>query len=139
MATLNLSRRIRLPPALAEPLQRKQTDTASRQRRDLRARIYARLRELGVTVFDHFQPLRIGIHADIQMLLHGEFRPHQIAGFMRHHCNRIGYLTALARGGARRDLDGSDAGIPSEQDRAYAHKRLTIRMRSISARLNRKT
>jgi sRNA-binding protein len=101
--------------------------SAWRQKLDIRARLYARLRELGIKVFDHFDPLRLGIHHDIYALLEDEFAPAEISDFLGSHCRRHGYLDSVARGYPRVDLDGSVAGAPADEERASALKVLTLR------------
>jgi sRNA-binding protein len=98
-----------------------------RQKLDTRARLYARLRELGIKVFDRFDPLRVGIHHDILALLEDEFAPAEINDFLGSHCRRHGYLNSVARGHPRVDLDGSAAGAPADEERASALKVLTLR------------
>jgi hypothetical protein len=90
-----------------------------------RDRMYSRLRELGIKVFDRFDPLRIGIRHDICDLLGDEFTPVEVSRFLSFHCRRFAYMSNVARGNPRVDLDGSAAGVPTVEERALAYKDLT--------------
>jgi sRNA-binding protein len=48
----------------------------------------------------------------------------ELRGFLRFWCSRKRYLEAVARGGARFNLDGTVAGEVSEAHRTYASRRL---------------
>jgi sRNA-binding protein len=98
--------------------------------RDRRARDHKRIRQLvrdlGITVFDTYSPLAVGIHAQLAELLAGEADAVAIARFLRHHTSRIPYLEAIARGEPRRDMNGIEAEPPTEDQRQYATRGLAI-------------
>jgi hypothetical protein len=85
------------------------------------AAIEAMLRQLAPAVFnDQPPPLAIGIDVALGTLLAGEFDAVMIARFLRDWVRRPPYLAALARGDARRDLDGCPAGAPDDNARTFA-------------------
>jgi hypothetical protein len=77
----------------------------------------------GATAFDREapSPLAIGIHHEIFQLLDGAFTPQAIGDFLRHWVRRPEYLAAVARGNARRGLDGTDTGPVDYAHRVAAH------------------
>jgi hypothetical protein len=86
-----------------------------------RTALEAMLRELARAVFnDQPPPLAVGIDAALVALLAGGFEPEVIGRFLRDWTHRAAYLAAVARGDARRDLDGHHAGAPDDRARAYA-------------------
>jgi sRNA-binding protein len=68
-------------------------------------------------------PLAVGIHAQIIEALGAE--PRDVAVILGAWCAKFRYQKALKHPGAvRRNLDGSEAGPVSEEQRAWAMQRL---------------
>lgn len=64
-------------------------------------------------------PLAIGIHEQLIAAL-GEVDETILSVVLMLWTSRYGYKAALARGEARRNLDGTDAGFPTAQQQAFA-------------------
>jgi sRNA-binding protein len=79
-------------------------------------------------VFTKPVPLAIGISRRMREQL-PEFPRREIGIALHSWTNRRGYLRAMARGDMRRNLDGSEAGIPTEEAREQAQKLLEERER----------
>lgn len=73
------------------------------------------------------KPLKLRVHVDIQARAPGEFPKAVLAAFMRRHTGSTAYLQAVARGGARIDLDGQPAGDISAEHRQAAVDELARR------------
>jgi hypothetical protein len=71
-------------------------------------------------------PLAIGIHQELLAVLGEEISTKTVSWAMRHWTHRPDYLDALVRGEVRRNLDGSPATAPSEQDRQNAAQWLQV-------------
>jgi hypothetical protein len=85
------------------------------------AALEALLRELAPLVFnDCPPPLAIGIDVALTTLLAGEFEAEVVGRFLRNWTRRPAYLTAVARGDVRRDLDGCPTDAPGDSAREFA-------------------
>jgi sRNA-binding protein len=86
------------------------------------------LRELAPAVFNDFPPpLAIGIDVALIALLAGEFETSVIARFLACWTRRPAYLTAVARGDVRCDLDGCPTDAPADSAREFAAALLSRR------------
>ena len=70
------------------------------------------------------RPLAVGIRSQIVELLGDQYEPWLIAKLCRWWTGRPDYLTAVAEGGHRINLDGSQAGEITASQRAYAEQKL---------------
>ena len=85
------------------------------------AKLEATLRELAPAVFNNCPPpLAVGIDGALIALLAGEFEAEVVSRFLRDWVHRPAYLTAVARGDVRRDLDGCPTGAPEAAARTFA-------------------
>lgn len=71
-----------------------------------------------------FKPLRIGILEDLVKAHEGEISRSILRRFMAVHTSRHGYLMAVAAGGPRYSLDGSEDGHVTEEQQKYARERI---------------
>jgi sRNA-binding protein len=55
------------------------------------------------------QPLKIGIHLDIQAALDGAITALELSNALRFHCGNVGYLYRTRAGTPRIDLDGKSS------------------------------
>lgn len=105
----------------------KQTRTAERREQQQRAR--ERLWPLLHDVFpEAFRvpavPLAIGIHRQILDVVGEDIDPDELSAFLKYWVRRWSYLHAVWRGEARRNLDGSLAGVPTIEQLNGAAKML---------------
>ena len=116
------------PPANEKPVFDPKRAEAAARYRDRIAQILADWRARWPAVFTKPVPLAIGISRHIKQEL-GAARPkyREIGSALHYWTNRNGYLRAVARGEMRRNLDGSEAGIPDEETRAHARQLLAQR------------
>ena len=70
-------------------------------------------------VFKRFKPLALGIDQDLAAAM-PQYDPALIARVLANHCRRPRYLTALARGGKRFDLNNRFKGEVSAEEQAIA-------------------
>ena len=70
-------------------------------------------------VFKRFKPLALGIDQDLAAAM-PQYDPALIARVLANHCRRSRYLTALARGGKRFDLNNRFKGEVSAEEQAIA-------------------
>jgi sRNA-binding protein len=86
----------------------------------------------GAAVFDNEAPtpLAIGIHYEIIELLDGVFDRAAISDFLRWWVHQPKYLAALARGDARRGLDGEVVAEVDYEHRLIAHNALFLQPRA---------
>jgi hypothetical protein len=70
------------------------------------------------------QPLAVGIRSQIVELVGGQYEEWLIAKLCRWWTGRPDYLRAVAEGGRRINLDGSQAGEVTASQRAYAAQKL---------------
>lgn len=131
-------------PALPDPAARKQAQMrfereqqrASIIRRHQQTRdILAMLRARWPALFTTPVPLAVGVMRAIRAEL-GE-APVPTAGMSRalhYWTNAPGYLAAIAAGEARRNLDGTEAGVPDEAQRRFASEALDQRAAGQAAR-----
>jgi sRNA-binding protein len=75
----------------------------------------------------HRRPLKIGIRHDIFAKIEGAMTGRELATALRFYCRNTGYLRALARGGARVDLDGNSVGAVGVEQSALAATELKAR------------
>jgi sRNA-binding protein len=90
----------------------------------------AEWRERWPAVFTKPVPVAIGISRHIRAALQaaGEAVDRRAVGTTIHHWTMHGaYLRAVIRGDVRRNLDGSEAGVPDEAARQHAQKVLDER------------
>lgn len=66
------------------------------------------------------KPIKLGIQKDIQARSPGVFTRQVLSAFLHRHTGGTSYLLAIARGGARIDLDGNAAGEISDEHRKAA-------------------
>jgi sRNA-binding protein len=72
-------------------------------------------------------PLALGITRQISAAFQGE-APRKLRGAALHRwTNQAAYLSAVARAEARRNLDGTEAGIPDDATREHARNLLAER------------
>ena len=117
-------------PAISDPAARKQAQLpfereqqrASITRRRQQTRdILAMLRARWPALFTTHVPLAVGVTRAIRAELGEGSVP--VAGLSRalhYWTNAPGYLAAIAAGEARRNLDGTEAGVPDEAQRRFA-------------------
>ncbi len=74
-------------------------------------------------------PLAVGISKRLKRELGGAFPAKQVNVALARWTRRNAYLEAVARGEARRNLDGSENGLPDECHRKYARMELARRAR----------
>jgi ProP effector len=74
-------------------------------------------------------PLAIGITKTLKTQLAGAFPARQVNLALARWTRRNAYLEAVARGDARRNLDGSETGFPDERHRTHARMELARRAR----------
>jgi sRNA-binding protein len=94
------------------------------------ATILADWRTRWPAVFTKPTPLAVGISRAIEAVLQAEDKAldGKSMGITLHHWTKQNaYLQAVVRGEMRRNLDGSEAGVPDEAAREYAQKVLTER------------
>jgi sRNA-binding protein len=94
------------------------------------AAILADWRARWPAVFTKPTPLAIGISKHITAVLQAEDKAldRKSMGITLHHWTmQYAYLQAVVRGEVRRNLDGSEAGVPDEAAREYAQTVLTER------------
>ena len=72
-------------------------------------------------------PLAIGIVRQIRQALPPGTGSRDVSRAVHRWTQRPSYLKAVARGEARRNLDGSEAGVPDEAARDYARRTLAER------------
>jgi sRNA-binding protein len=89
-------------------------------------------------VFTTPMPLAIGVARRIKDAL-GQAGHRDIGAALHHWTNRRPYLRAMARGEMRRNLDGSEAGLPDEAARAYARESLARRARRRAEHRHKRT
>jgi hypothetical protein len=65
-------------------------------------------------------PLAIGIHKRILEVASDSIDPGELAAFMRYWTRRKSYRIAVWRGEPRRNIDGSEAGSPTIDQRNFA-------------------
>jgi sRNA-binding protein len=82
------------------------------------------------------RPLKLRIQADIQQRTPGVFSRQTLSAFLRRHTGSTAYLTAMARGGARFDLDGQAAGEVAADHREAAATEVARRRASQQARID---
>ena len=80
-------------------------------------------------VFTKPVPLAVGLARQIKQALPPDFPRKEIGIAVHHWTQGGGYLRAMARGDTRRNLDGSEAGTPSEEAREQARQTLAERER----------
>jgi len=94
-----------------------------------------RLRQLWPALFaGGAKPIKLRIQKDIQARSPGAFTRPVLSAFLHRHTGSTSYLLAIARGGARFDLDGQAAGEISEEHRIAATQELARRRASREAR-----
>jgi len=99
------------------------TDTRHLSRQEKVAAILADWRARWPAVFTTPVPLAIGITRAIKAEL-GRGHSRDVSSTLHHWTRRSAYLRAVARGDMRRNLDGSAAGIPTDDARAHAQQLL---------------
>ena len=120
--------------------------SAADKNRAERARLWERVPEILAdwrarwpAVFTTPVPLTVGIARRIKDQLGAERPPRrEISAAIHQWTNRTSYLRAIARGDARRNLDGSEAGVPDEETRERARQVLADRDRRAMERARRK-
>lgn len=80
------------------------------------------------------KPLKLRIQTDIQARAPGLFSKQTLSAFFRRHTGSNAYLSAMARGKQRFDLDGVPSGELAEEHRKAAADELTRRRTSQDAR-----
>ncbi|MBU6272585.1 MAG: hypothetical protein KGQ67_14865 [Betaproteobacteria bacterium] len=80
------------------------------------------------------RPLKLRIQADIQQRAPGVFTREQLSAFLRRHTGQTAYLSAMARGGQRFDLDGAPAGEIAAEHREAAATEVQRRRANQQAR-----
>jgi sRNA-binding protein len=79
-------------------------------------------------------PLAIGVHRQILEVAGDDIDPGELSRFLRYWTARGGYRVAIQRGDLRRNIDGSEAGAPTVDQRNHAGRQLWgARHRPISA------
>ncbi|MBV8399504.1 MAG: hypothetical protein JOZ17_12300 [Acetobacteraceae bacterium] len=73
--------------------------------------------------------LAVGISHRMREQLPAEFPRREVGIALHSWTNRRGYLRAMARGDMRRNLDGNEVGIPTEEAREQARQLLEERER----------
>jgi ProP effector len=99
---------------------------------DRAARVLARHREiqqhLNTTlpgIFERHAPKPLALGTTRSLIEQvPDIPPWELRAFIRFWCSRRRYLEAVARGGARFDLDGKAAGEVSEPHQVYAFRQL---------------
>jgi sRNA-binding protein len=100
------------------------------------------VRAVGQLLATHFpalfagpaRPLKLRIQADIQQRVPGVFTREQLSAFLRRHTGQTAYLSAMARGGQRIDLDGAPAGEIAAEHREAAATEVQRRRANQQAR-----
>ncbi len=81
------------------------------------------------------KPLKLRIQVDIQERAPGVFTKQALSAFFRRHTGSTSYLQAVAKGGARFDLDGQPSGEITPEHRQAARDELARRRANQEARL----
>jgi len=89
-------------------------------------------------VFTKSVPLAIGISRCIKEQLSGQFPKRDIGITLHYWTNRNSYLRAVARGVPRRNLDGSEAGVPTTEVQEEAKRLLEERDRRQQERIQQR-
>jgi sRNA-binding protein len=69
-------------------------------------------------------PLAIGIHRQIFEVMGDDLDRRALPHFLRVWVRRFDYLDAIAHGEMRLNLDGSPAGLPTEDEQLHAARRV---------------
>lgn len=94
-----------------------------------------RLKQLWPALFaGAAKPIKLRIQKDIQARSPGTFARPVLSAFLHRHTGSTSYLLAIAKGGARFDLDGQAAGEISEEHRKAAGDELARRRANRAAR-----
>jgi len=113
------------------------TDTKHLSHQEKIAAIVADWRVRWPAVFTTPVPLAIGITRAIKAELGGGYSRH-VSRTLHHWTRRSAYLRAVARGDMRRNLDGSAAGIPTDDARAHAQQLLAQYAHRSAERMQRR-
>jgi hypothetical protein len=105
------------PPAAADPEAAAAKAARQAEREAARRRVEALLRARWPTIFrDPRPPLAIGIDRQILELAGEDIGKAELKWFFRWWVRHWDYLDAIAHGEPRLNLDGSPAGIPTEEE-----------------------
>lgn len=116
-------------PAAHEALPATQAPAAKAAAKPMpQAQCLAKLSELFPALFTGpVKPLKLRIQADIQQRAPGVFTKADLSSFFRRYTGATSYLTAVARGKERFDLDGQPAGELTAEHRQVATDELQRR------------
>jgi sRNA-binding protein len=78
-------------------------------------------------------PLAVGIHQQILGVAGNDIDAYQLRGLLKWWCSRWDYRDAVAHGEMRVNLDGSPAGVPSEDQQLHAARQLKGRYGPMSS------
>jgi sRNA-binding protein len=132
---LTQPRQGQLASACLGALTRPQLDAPQPPTPNRTARLAARQRVLDAKLRQMFPcafcsppvPLAIGIRSALSAALGDDWRDGEVSRFLRRWTQNADYLAALARGGARRNADGSPAGEVTAEHAAAARDTLSSR------------
>jgi sRNA-binding protein len=113
-----------IPSATIEPAPTP-APTAEKTRSQQASELLVVLRERWPLTFcEPRRPFAVGIDKEIRGLLGGETSKRTLRLVMHQWTRHPDYLAALARGEPRINLDGSEAGVPTEDERLHGAQRL---------------
>jgi hypothetical protein len=105
------------PPAVVDPEAAAAKAARQAEREAARRRVEALLRERWPAVFCVPRPpLAIGVHRQILEFAGNDIDEAELGWFFRWWVRQLDYLDAIAHGEPRLNLDGSEAGIPTEEE-----------------------
>ncbi|NPD69007.1 ProQ/FinO family protein (plasmid) [Lichenicola cladoniae] len=105
-------------------LQKQETARARRKRSRQVDKVMRRLLRHWPAVFTDPVPLAIGVTVQIRAGMGKGVTTTAIRRAVHRWVTSVGYLSALAGGEERRNLDGSPAGVPSQEHRQRARQQL---------------